>query len=203
MLRVENVATPATAATVVVPVSVPASGFVSIATVTSLVNPVAVFPCASRAVTCSAGEIVAPAVVLVGSTVNTRWLAAPGAMLKAALVAVVRPAALAANVYPVPVLLMLTPENVATPATAATVVVPDRVPLPGLVPIASVTLPVNPVTVFPWASRAVICTAGLIAAPATASLGGTVNTSWLAVPAVMSNGALVPVATLAAVAASV
>src|SRR6266550_4030610 len=86
---------------------------------------------------------------------------------------------------------MLTPENVATPATAATVVVPDRVPLPGLVPIASVTLPVNPVAVFPWASRAVICTAGLIAAPATASLGGTVNTSWLAVPAVMSKAALV------------
>src|SRR5437773_11161920 len=63
---------------------------------------------------------------------------------------------------------MLSPEKVATPATAATVFVPDRVPVPGFVPIATVMLPVNPVAVFPWPSWAVTWTAGVIAAPATA-----------------------------------
>src|SRR5438034_3382565 len=57
---------------------------------------------------------------------------------------------------------MLRVENVATPATAATVAVPDKVPSPGLVPSAAVTLPLNPVAVLPSASRAVTCTAGAI-----------------------------------------
>src|SRR6266436_2435576 len=98
---------------------------------------------------------------------------------------------------------MLRPEKVVTAATAAAVVVPDRVPLPGLVPIASVTLLVNPVAVFPWASRAVTCTAGVIGAPAVVFVGCTVNTSWLAAPGVMLNATLVAVVTLAAVAANV
>src|SRR5437764_392012 len=38
---------------------------------------------------------------------------------------------------------MLNPENVATPATAATTFVPARVPVLGFVPIATVTFPVN------------------------------------------------------------
>src|SRR6266576_2619701 len=97
---------------------------------------------------------------------------------------------------------MLSVENVATPLAAVTVAVPARVPPPPFVAIATVTLPVNPVAVFPWASRAVTCTAGAIVAPAVALLGGTVNTSWLAVPGVMSNDVLVAVAMLAAVAAS-
>src|SRR6266480_1921387 len=98
MLRLENVATPATADSVVVPASVPLPGLVPIATVTLPVNPVAVFPCASRAVTWTAGVIVAPAVAFVGWTVNTSWLAAAGVMLNAALVTVVMLAAVAPNV---------------------------------------------------------------------------------------------------------
>jgi len=50
-------------------------------------------------------------------------------------------------------------EKVATPPDAATVVVPDSVPPPGLVPIATVMLAVEPVTVFPNASCTVTCTA--------------------------------------------
>ena len=44
---------------------------------------------------------------------------------------------------------MLKFENVATPATAFTVSVPDSVPLDGLVPIAIVTGSVDVVTVVP------------------------------------------------------
>src|SRR5256884_4984058 len=78
---------------------------------------------------------------------------------------------------------MLSPENVATPATAATTLVPASVPVLGFVPIAIVTFPVNPVAVFPCASCAVTCTAGVIAAPAGVVLGCTENTSCVAVPA--------------------
>ena len=86
----------------------------------------------------------------------------------------------------------------ATPATAATVVVPERVPPPGLLPIATVTLPVN-AAVFPCASRAVTCTAGVIATPAVAGPGCTVNTSCVAAPGATSKPALVaPVRPVAA-----
>jgi hypothetical protein len=46
------------------------------AIVTAPVNPVAVFPNGSRAVTCTAGVIVEAAVVVVGWTVKASWLAA-------------------------------------------------------------------------------------------------------------------------------
>src|SRR3989304_5988632 len=77
---------------------------------------------------------------------------------------------------------MLRVEKVATPTTAATCVVPARVPPPGLVPMLTVTLPVKPVRVLPKTSWAVTRTGALIAAPAVVLLGGTVKTSWLAVP---------------------
>src|SRR5512145_977822 len=86
---------------------------------------------------------------------------------------------------------MLRFAKLATPALAATVVVPERVPLPGFVPMATVTLPVNPVAVFPWASRAVTWTAGVIEAPAVVLVGGTVKTSRAAAPGVISNDVLV------------
>src|SRR5207302_431875 len=73
-------------------------------------------------------------------------------------------------------------ENVATPLTAATVVVPARVPLAGLVPIANVMLAVAVVTVLPWASWTATCTAGVFTAPATALLGCTVKTTFAAGP---------------------
>src|SRR5437879_1236752 len=86
---------------------------------------------------------------------------------------------------------MLTFAKVATPFTAAAVVVPARVPLPGLVPIATVMLVVAVVTVLPWASWTVACTPGVIAAPAAAVLGCTVKTTFAAAPALMLNALLV------------
>src|SRR5437763_14215420 len=97
---------------------------------------------------------------------------------------------------------MLRVENVATPATAATVVVPARAPPPGFVPIAAVTLPLNPVAVLPCASWTVTCTAGVIVAPAAVLLGCTLNTSCVAAPVVMVNGADVAPLRLALLAAS-
>src|SRR2546428_11512824 len=73
---------------------------------------------------------------------------------------------------------MLRLEKVATPLTAATVTVPDRVPLLGLVRIAIVTSPVKAGGAFPSASRAVTASAGAIAAPAVALVGSTGDASW-------------------------
>src|SRR6266516_1237429 len=98
---------------------------------------------------------------------------------------------------------MLTFAKVATPLTAATVVVPARVPLAGLVPIATVMLVVAVVTLLPWASWTATCTAGVFAAPAAALLGCTVKTSFAAAPALMLNAVLVALARLAADAVSV
>src|SRR5438034_265466 len=108
-----------------------------------------------------------PAVVVLGCTLNTNCVAVPAVMLNAVLVPVTGPGALAVSVYPVPTLSIDRPVNVATPPDAAWVAVPDKAPPDGLVPIASVTLPVNPVTVFPFASWAVTSTAGAMLAPAT------------------------------------
>src|SRR2546421_13118775 len=73
-------------------------------------------------------------------------------------------------------------ENVATPFTAAIVVVPARTPLAGLVPIATVMLVVAVVTVLPCASWTATWTAGVFAAPAAALLGCTVKASFAAAP---------------------
>src|SRR3954469_10369918 len=78
-------------------------------------------------------------------------------------------------------------ENVATPLTAATVVVPDSVPPPGLVPIATVTLAVELVTVLPNVSCTATCTAGLIAAPAAVFPGCTVKATFEAAAGLMVN----------------
>src|SRR6266851_5521430 len=66
-------------------------------------------------------------------------------------------------------------ENVATPATAATVGVAASENPAGPATVI-VTLPVNDVIVWPLASCAVTWTAGVIATPATVCEGGTVNT---------------------------
>src|SRR5687768_6983346 len=81
-------------------------------------------------------------------------------------------------------------EKVATPPTADTVVVPDSVPPPGLVPIATVMLAVELVTVFPNASCTVTCTAGLIAAPAVALVGCTEKASRFAAAGLTLNAVL-------------
>src|SRR2546428_54520 len=98
MLRPAKVTTPLAAATVVVPDRVPPLGFTTIDMATVPANPVAVLPSASRAVTWTAGVIAAPAVVLVGWTVNTSVVAAPGVTLNAVLTAPASPVALADSV---------------------------------------------------------------------------------------------------------
>src|SRR5439155_900172 len=86
---------------------------------------------------------------------------------------------------------MLTFAKVATPLTAATVVVPARVPLAGLVPIASVMLVGSEERRVAWASWTAGWTGGVNAAPATAVLGCTVKASFAAAPTVMLNALLV------------
>src|SRR5204863_8553580 len=110
------------------------------------------FPAGSSAVTWTAGLIAAPATVFDGCTVKASWVAVPGVISNAVLVPGVKPLALAVSVYPVPVLLSVKGANLATPFTAATVVVPLRVLPPGLEPSATVTLPVKLGTGFPAGS---------------------------------------------------
>src|SRR5688572_11903534 len=193
MLSVENVATPATATTVVVPDRVPPPGLVPIVAVTVPVKPVTVLPEASCTATLTAGAIATPAVAPLGCTANASWAAAPGVTSNEALVVPASPVAVAESVYPVPLLSMPAEENVATPPAASTVVVPRRVaplvPVPAV--IVSVTFPLKPVTVLPSPSCTVTCTAGLNAVPAAVFVGCTVKTRRSAGAAVMVNGALV------------
>src|SRR5436190_2222968 len=98
---------------------------------------------------------------------------------------------------------MLSPGNVATPATAGTAVVPERLPLPGFAPSATVTLPAKPAAVFPCPSSSLHGAPPILAAPAAVLLGCTVNTSCVAAPGVMLNAALVVPLTPVALAVSV
>jgi hypothetical protein len=82
-------------------------------------------------------------------------------------------------------------EKVATPDEAVTVVVPDKVPNPGFVPIAMVMLAADEVTVLPKLSCTVTCTAGEIATPAVVFDGCTENASFDAEAGEMSNAVLV------------
>src|SRR5207237_1144192 len=124
--------------TVAVPDSVPPPGLVPIATVRSEERRVGEVRKVSCTVTCTEGAMFAPAVALVGWVVKASFDAAAALMLNPAEVAEVSGADAAVSVYPVPTLSMERLEKVATPLTAATVVVPDSVPPPGLVPIATV-----------------------------------------------------------------
>src|ERR1043165_3336038 len=94
-------------------------------------------------------------------------------------------------------------ENVATPATADTVVVPDSVPPPGLLPIATVMLAVELVTVFPNESCTVTRTAGATETPATAFDGWVVKASLDAAAGLMLNPAEVAAVSGAEAAVSV
>src|SRR3989441_121583 len=201
MLAAQNGASPTKAAWVAVPDKTPPDGLVPMASVTLPVNAVAVFPFASRAVTSMAGVMLAPATVLVGCTVNTSVPALPAVMLKPELIPVRLPL-LAVRVYPVPVLSIDSPGNVATPPDAAWVAVPDKTPPDGLVPMASVTLPVKPVAVLPFTSRADSSNSRVTLPPATVLVGCTVNTRVAALPAVTLNAVLVPVAGPVALAVS-
>src|SRR6478735_8481775 len=77
--------------------------------------------------------------------------------------------------------------KIAMPPAAATVLVPDSVPPPGLVPMAMVTLAVELVTVLLNASCTVTCTDGEMATPATAFAGWTLKASLAAAAGLMLN----------------
>src|SRR2546427_4776 len=99
MRRSAKLATPFTAATVVVPESTPAPGFVAIATVMVPVKLGTVLPNASWALTWTAGLTATPAVVLLlGWSVKATRVAPAGVMVNALLVAPARPAAAALSV---------------------------------------------------------------------------------------------------------
>ncbi len=115
-----------------------------------------------------------PALAPDGWVVNARLAAAVETMLKLELVAPERPELEAVRVYPVPALLIESPEKVATPLTALTVAVPESVPEPGFVPIARVMEAVEDVTVFPWASCTVTTGWVLNAVPEFVELEGCV-----------------------------
>src|SRR5437762_13160281 len=92
MLSVAKLATPLTAATVVVPASTPPAGLVQIGRAASRHGELGtVVPAASCAATCTAGVSVVPAGAFAGCPVHTRWVAAPGVMPNGVLVAAVRP----------------------------------------------------------------------------------------------------------------
>src|SRR5438046_2256810 len=84
MERLEKVATPPAAATVVVPDSGRAPGRVPMAMVMLAVALVTVLWNASCTVTCTQGAIAPPATALDGWTVNASLAAAAGVMLNAA-----------------------------------------------------------------------------------------------------------------------
>jgi hypothetical protein len=146
--RLVKVATPLTAATVVVPLKVPVPDAIDATTLT--VDEVTVFPEAS--VILITGWVVkaVPAAAPDGSVVIAACVAAPKLRAKLLEVAAVKEVGVKARVK-----LPVAPERtrlvkVATPLTAATVVVPLRVPVPDA--IDATTLTVDEVTVFPEAS---------------------------------------------------
>src|SRR5437867_2684922 len=191
MLSPGNVATPATGATVVVPERVPLPGFAPSAIVTLPVDRVTTRPYPTHRTTSIAGVIAAPATVLLGWTLKLSCVAAPAVMLNGVEVVPLRLPLLAVRLFPYTTLFRSSPGNVATPATGATVVVPERVPLPGFAPSAIVTLPVKPVAVFPCPSSEERRVGEVSAAPATVLLGWTIKLSCVAAPAVMLNGVVV------------
>src|SRR5205823_4987455 len=139
--RFENVATPADAVTIVVPVSVAALGPEAIAIVIEFVAIVTLLPNASWTDTSGAGLIgVVASTWLGGATSNASFAAAAAEMSNAVLVAPASPPAEAESVYPTAAFSMVSPANEATPLTAATVVVPASVAFPGLAAIDTVTL---------------------------------------------------------------
>ena len=115
------------------------------------------------------------------------WSRGAAEILQALLMAAVKPELVAVKVKPVPARLMLRPGKVATPLTAVTEVVPERVALLEPVPevIARVTLALEVVTGLPLASS--IVTTGDVAKAVPAVLvvlGWVVKASLVAVLAV-------------------
>ena len=98
--RLLKVATPFTALTEEVPLSTaPAAPVLAVmAMLTAPLNPVTVFPCASRTVTATAGEMAEPATTFDGWVLKARLVGVPAVMAKVELAALVRPELLATSV---------------------------------------------------------------------------------------------------------
>ena len=147
--KLVNVATPATAATVVVPDNVPPAPVAIVAT-TFTVELVTVLPLASTILTTGWTVKSTPLTAPDGWVVIADAVAVPNVKVNDDDVTAV--SAVGVNVKvkgpAVPVIRKLV--NVATPATAARVVVPDNVPVP--VAIVATTFTVELVTVLPLAS---------------------------------------------------
>ena len=94
-LKSKNVATPLTAVTGVVPLSVAPPGLLPSATVTLPAKLVTRLPSASSARTFTAGVMRRFATVVPGCWLNASWVAVPGVIPKTLLVAVLRPVAVA------------------------------------------------------------------------------------------------------------
>src|SRR5437870_13738736 len=95
MLRSKNVATPPTAATGVVPLSVPPPGLAPSAALTLPVNPGTRFPRASSARTFTAGLIWRPAIVVLGGVPRSDERRVGEERLNEGLVAVLKKVAVA------------------------------------------------------------------------------------------------------------
>src|SRR2546428_8015466 len=100
MERSPKVATPLTAATLVLPESVPPAGLLPSATVTVPVKLGTALPSASCAATFTAGAIWWLAVAAPGWTVKARCVAGPGETLKSLLVPALSPAPRAGTEQP-------------------------------------------------------------------------------------------------------
>src|SRR5512143_3314768 len=107
-------------------------------------------------------------------------------MLNATLVSEARPLEVARMVYPFAVLLMLRPGQVATPAEAVWVLLPESVPPPGLASSATVTLLVAVPTRLPMESRISTWISGVIATPAVVLYGSTKKCARLGAAGAMS-----------------
>ena len=197
----EKLATPLVALTVSVPPSVLLPGLLASATVSLPVKPVATFPSASPTVTVKPNPLPA-ATVEAGCVVMSSCVAVPGVTEMALLVADASVPLVAASVYPLPTLLSVKPEKLATPLVALTVSVPPSVLLPGLLASATVSLPVKPVATFPSASSAVTVKPNPL--PAVTVAGGwVVMSSCVAVPGVTEMALLVADVSVPPVTASV
>src|SRR5580765_8990951 len=126
MARLENVAVPRNALRVAVPLRVPVTDETIVIELPARTTG---FPPASCTCTWIDGENVCPTTLpLLGPTMKTNRLALPGRMSNPGLVAPVSPPAAAVSVYPLPDLSIERPGKLATPFTAVTVTVPERVP---------------------------------------------------------------------------
>ena len=114
--------------------------------------------------------------------VTTFWVT-----LNAWVVAAGKPVLTARSVSPVPALLRVRPEKVATPLTAVAVTVPPSAAAPGLFASARVTVPANEVATPPEASSAVNVSPNGV--PAVTDPGGcAVMTSCVAAAGATLNG---------------